>query len=81
MYMSKVDAVRSSGKPVLHTLLKPAIPIMTIQCLQTGYQLTDTYWVGRLGARAVAAVSVNFPINFVVLALGSGFEPGRIKGW
>src|SRR5262249_51527729 len=40
--------------------------------LQTGYQLTDAFWVGRLGAAAVAAVSVSFPVTFLVIALGSG---------
>lgn len=40
--------------------------------LQTGYQLTDAFWVGRLGAAAVAAVSVTFPVTFLVIALGSG---------
>ena len=41
--------------------------------LQTGYQLTDAFWVGRLGAAAVAAVSVSFPVSFLVIALGAGF--------
>lgn len=40
--------------------------------LQTGYQLTDAFWVGRLGASAVAAISVSFPVTFLVIALGSG---------
>ena len=43
-------------------------------CFQTGYQLVDAYWVGRLGAGAVAAVAVSFPINFLLMALGSGFS-------
>jgi len=62
-----------SKENLLRVLLKLALPVMAIQFLQTGYQLTDAYWVGKLGGNAVAAVSVNFPINFVVLALGSGF--------
>jgi len=40
--------------------------------LQTGYQLTDAFWVGRLGAAAVAAVSVSFPFTFLAIALGAG---------
>jgi putative MATE family efflux protein len=49
-----------------------AIPIVIGNVLQTGYQLTDAFWVGRLGAAAVAAVSVSFPVTFLVIALGSG---------
>ena len=47
-------------------------PIILGNILQTGYQLTDAFWVGRLGAAAVAAVSVSFPLTFLVIALGSG---------
>jgi len=40
--------------------------------LQTAYQLTDTFWVGRLGTTAVAAVSISFPIIFLIISLGGG---------
>jgi putative MATE family efflux protein len=53
-------------------LLTLAIPIILANLLQTGYQLTDAFWVGRLGASAVAAISVSFPVTFLVIALGSG---------
>ena len=53
-------------------LVTLAIPIILANLLQTGYQLTDAFWVGRLGASAVAAVSVSFPVTFLVIALGSG---------
>ncbi len=53
-------------------LIRLAIPIILGNLLQTGYQLTDAFWVGRLGAAAVAAVSVSFPLVFLVIALGSG---------
>ena len=53
-------------------LLTLAIPIILANLLQTGYQLTDAFWVGRLGAAAVAAISVSFPVTFLVIALGSG---------
>ncbi len=71
--MSNEKAPDRTDESLLKVLLRLAVPVMAIQFLQTGYQLTDAYWVGKLGANAVAAVSVNFPINFVVLALGSGF--------
>jgi Na+-driven multidrug efflux pump len=43
-----------------------AVPIILGNIVQTGYQLTDAFWVGRLGASAVAAVSISFPISFLV---------------
>ena len=50
-----------------------ALPIIGVNLLQTGYQLVDAFWVGRLGANAVAAVSISFPINFLLISLSSGF--------
>src|SRR5258708_30891917 len=59
--------------PLGNALIRLAIPIILGNLLQTGYQLTDAFWVGRLGAAAVAAVSVSFPVSFLVIALGAGF--------
>jgi putative MATE family efflux protein len=59
--------------PIGTALIRLAIPIILGNILQTGYQLTDAFWVGRLGAAAVAAVSVSFPVSFLVIALGAGF--------
>jgi len=49
-----------------------SIPIIFANILQTAYQLTDTFWVGRLGADAVAAVSISFPFIFLLISLGGG---------
>src|SRR5206468_9916724 len=57
---------------IIKSLLSLAVPIIGVNLLQTAYQLTDAFWVGRLGASAVAAVSVSFPINFLLISLGSG---------
>ena len=58
--------------PIARALVTLAVPIILSNILQTGYQVTDAFWVGRLGASAVAAVSVSFPVTFLVIALGSG---------
>jgi putative MATE family efflux protein len=58
--------------PIGTALFRLAVPIILGNVLQTGYQLTDAFWVGRLGAAAVAAVSVSFPVTFLVIALGAG---------
>ncbi len=58
--------------PIHRALLALAVPIVIGQILQSAYQLTDAFWVGRLGANQVAAVSVSMPVTFLVIALGSG---------
>ncbi|MGI4831466.1 MAG: MATE family efflux transporter [Janthinobacterium lividum] len=58
--------------PIGNGLLRLAIPITLGNILQTGYQMTDAFWVGRIGEAAVAAVAVSLPITFLVIALSSG---------
>ncbi|KEO73530.1 MATE family efflux transporter [Anditalea andensis] len=57
---------------IINSLTSLAGPIIFANILQTAYQLIDTFWLGRLGADAVAAVSLSFPILFLILALGGG---------
>lgn len=61
----------TEGK-ILNSLVSLAFPIIMANILQTAYQLIDTFWLGRLGANAVAAVSISFPILFLILSLGGG---------
>lgn len=61
----------TEGK-LISALISLAVPIILANVLQTAYQLIDTFWLGRLGANAVAAVSLSFPILFLILSLGGG---------
>ncbi|WP_026452684.1 MATE family efflux transporter [Aequorivita capsosiphonis] len=61
----------TEGK-ILSSLISLALPIIFANILQSAYQLIDTFWLGRLGANAVAAVSLSFPLLFLVLSLGAG---------
>ncbi len=60
--------------PIVPSLFKLALPIVFANLLQTAYQLIDTFWVGRVGALAVAAVSLSFPIIFLMISLGAGLS-------
>src|SRR5699024_11465603 len=57
---------------IFYSLVSLAIPIILAIAFQTAYQLIDTFWLGRLGADAVAAVSISFPVLFLVLSVGGG---------
>lgn len=58
-------------------LIKPLIilslPIVLTNLLQVGYNLADTFWVGRLGQAAVSAISFSWAIIFLVISLAAGF--------
>lgn len=60
--------------PIMGALFGLAVPIVLTNLLHTAYQLVDTFWVGRLGAEAVAAVSLSFPAIFLMISVGSGFS-------
>ncbi len=65
-------ARRLTEGSILRSLVALSVPIVFANILQTAYQLVDTFWVGRLGGEAVAAVSVSFPLIFLMIALGGG---------
>src|SRR5262245_1516236 len=66
------DARSLTDGSIVGTLVRLSIPIVMANILQTAYQMTDTFWVGRLSAEAVAAVTLCFPINFLMIAIGGG---------
>src|SRR6056297_233956 len=47
-------------------------PIMIGNTMQVLYNLADTFWVGKLGADSVAAISVGFPLVFLLISIGNG---------
>jgi len=59
--------------PIPRSLFLLAFPIMGGNILQIAYQLVDAFWVGRLGAAAVASVSVSMPLMFLMMSIGLGF--------
>ncbi|GAB6100734.1 MATE family efflux transporter [Halanaerocella petrolearia] len=61
------------GESITKGLLTLAWPIILSNLMQTTYNIVDTIWVGKLGADAVAAVSLGFPIIFLMMSLALGF--------
>jgi putative MATE family efflux protein len=59
--------------PIIRSLFLLAFPIMGANLLQIAYQMVDAFWVGRLGADAVASVSISMPIMFLMISAGMGF--------
>jgi putative MATE family efflux protein len=57
---------------ILKAIIIISFPIVLTYLLQSLYQITDTFWVGRLGANAVAAVSMSFPILFFLVSFVIG---------
>jgi putative MATE family efflux protein len=54
-------------------ILSLAIPIVINNFIQTMYNLTDTYWLGKLGTDEMAAISLVSPVQNIVINFGQGF--------
>ena len=59
----------SLTRPLFHL----AWPIVVIQLLQVTYNVVDTLYLGRLSAEAVGAISLAFPLIFLLIAVAGGF--------
>ena len=60
--------------PITLTLMKLAWPIMITNGMQVLYNIADTFWVGKISAQAVAAISVSFPVVFLFISMGAGIN-------
>ncbi|MGM0446426.1 MAG: MATE family efflux transporter [Bacillota bacterium] len=58
--------------PIIKTIMKLAWPVMVGNTMHVIYNLADTFWLGKLGAEAVAAISIGFPLVFLIVSIGAG---------
>ncbi len=61
---------------VVKALLKLSWPVAVAMVVQLSYGLIDTFFVAKLGAREVAAVTYSFPIMFIFFSLAQGLAVG-----
>jgi putative MATE family efflux protein len=61
---------------IMKNILHLSWPTMIAMVLHAGFNIVDTIYIGRLGADAIAAVSIVFPIVFFMFALGNGLGVG-----
>jgi len=53
-------------------------PIVLAFMMQVGYNVVDIFWVGRLGAMAIAAVALAGNVFFIILAVGQIIGSGTV---
>ncbi|HNV01442.1 MAG TPA: MATE family efflux transporter [archaeon] len=58
--------------PVFQALIQLSIPLVLINVILTLYQVVDMFWVAKLGTESIAAISVSFPIIFVINSIMFG---------
>lgn len=70
----KTDSMRDLilGGDIIRTALTLGWPVMAANVAETIYNLTDTFWLGKLGPEAVAAPSISWPIIFLFISISAG---------
>jgi len=58
--------------PIPKSLFYLSLPIVITNLLQVGYNLADTFWLGRYSTNALAAISLGFPLVYLFISLGLG---------
>lgn len=79
--VSKNDAVSTAEKnsqlilsgSLGKAILTLSVPIVINNFIQTMYNLTDTYLLGKLGTDEMAAISLVTPVQNIVINFGQGF--------
>ena len=57
---------------MMKAILSIAVPVVINSFLQTMYNLTDTFWLGKLGTYELAAINLVSPLQSIVVNFGSG---------
>ena len=59
---------------LLRAMLVIALPVVINSVIQTCYNLTDTFWLGKVGTDALAAINLVTPVQNIVINFGSGIS-------
>jgi putative MATE family efflux protein len=68
---AETDSITEGG--LARPLFKLAWPIVAIQLLQVAYNVADTLWLGRYDVDALGALSLAFPLVFLLISVAGGF--------
>jgi putative MATE family efflux protein len=79
LWSSLVEAVRGSHQDYTagnlnHAILLLAVPMVLEMVLESLFAVVDVFWVGRLGANAVATVGLTESMLSIVFAVGMGLS-------
>lgn len=62
--------------PIPKLLTRLAVPVGTGFFFNTMFNVVDTFYGGLISTRALAALSLSFPLFFIILAIGAGTSMG-----
>lgn len=57
---------------LIHAILMLAVPVMINSFIQSMYNLTDTFWLGKIGTESQAAITLVSPVQNILINFGTG---------
>lgn len=61
---------------IVRTIFKTSLPMVIAFFLHSIFNIVDAFFVGKISAEALAAVSISFPVVFLIISLGTGIGVG-----
>lgn len=74
--MGKNNENKMGSAPMLPLILSMSLPAMFSMLVQALYNVVDSYFVAMLGVEALTAVSLAFPVQNLMIAVGVGTGVG-----
>ena len=62
--------------PIPYLVIKMALPVSIGFFFHTMFNVVDTYFASKINSVAVAAITISFPIFFMIIAISSGTRQG-----
>ncbi|ADO76198.1 MATE family efflux transporter [Halanaerobium praevalens] len=72
----KSKSSRMGEEPILKLLFKLSAPAIAGMLIQALYNIVDSIYVGRLSTDALSALSISFPVQMFLIAIGVGTGVG-----
>jgi putative MATE family efflux protein len=72
----KSKSARMGREPILKLLFKLSVPAIIGMIIQALYNIVDSIYVGRLSTDALSALSISFPVQMFLIAVGVGTGVG-----
>ena len=73
MKKQKLDLIKD---PIPYLIVRMAVPVSIGFFFHTMFNVVDTYFASQINAVAVAAITITFPIFFMIIAISSGTRQG-----
>jgi putative MATE family efflux protein len=70
------NEIQLTTQPIAKLLRQIAVPVSLGLFFHTMFNVVDTFFGGLISTQALAALSLSFPVFFIIIAMASGFSTG-----